>query len=176
VQRRPLFIIAFVVICLMAIGAGNAIRKAIDPTVAGDSSVFAGIGASIKDLVRARLGVHGADPMNAKLVTRGHEVYSLHCAACHGPKLEGQPNWRVRKPDGTLPAPPHDASGHTWHHDDKLLFDYTKLGGQALMPEGVKSAMPGFKELLSDADIWAVLSFIKSRWPEEIRQRQPKGG
>lgn len=175
-QRRPLFIIAFVVICLMAIGAGNAIRKATDPSVAGDRSVFASIGASIKGLVRARLGVHGADPMNAKLVTRGHELYSLHCAACHGPKLEGQPNWRVRKPDGTLPAPPHDASGHTWHHDDKVLFDYTKQGGQALMPEGVTSGMPGFEGVFSDADIWAVLSFIKSRWPEEIRQRQPKSG
>jgi len=44
------------------------------------------------------------------------------------------------------------------------------------MPEGVKSAMPGFQDILSDADIWAVLSFIKSRWPEEIRQSQPKSG
>jgi hypothetical protein len=27
-----------------------------------------------------------------------------------------------RKPDGKLPAPPHDASGHTWHHADAQLF------------------------------------------------------
>ena len=32
--------------------------------------------------------------------------------------------------------------------------------------------MPAFGQTLSDAEIWAVLAFIKSRWPEEIRARQ----
>ena len=32
--------------------------------------------------------------------------------------------------------------------------------------------MPGFGNALSDAEIWAVLAFIKSSWPPEIRARQ----
>ncbi|MBT3907967.1 MAG: cytochrome c [Rhodospirillaceae bacterium] len=100
----------------------------------------------------------------------GRELYLKYCAACHGADLKGQPNWRAQKPDGTRPAPPHDETGHTWHHPDQLLFDYTKFGGKALYPKA-NSAMPGFKDSLSDQQIWGVLNYIKSRWPEQIRKR-----
>ncbi|MHA1597281.1 MAG: c-type cytochrome [Alphaproteobacteria bacterium] len=117
------------------------------------------------------------DPVEAKLnkaetVAMGKAVYADNCAACHGVNLEGQPNWQVKNADGTLPAPPHDATGHTWHHADSLLFKITKDGGQAGAPAGFTSAMPGFKDSLSDAEIWAVLAYIKSRWPEAARKRQ----
>src|SRR5690606_30865838 len=65
-------------------------------------------------------------PDDAAVTALGQKVYAAQCAACHGARLEGQPNWRVRGPDGRLPAPPHDASGHTWHHPDELLFRITK--------------------------------------------------
>jgi len=113
-----------------------------------------------------------ADPEDQRLVALGQTVYAAHCADCHGANLEGQPNWRQRKTDGTLPAPPHDESGHTWHHPDDLLFTITKKGGQHLAPEDFKSGMPGFEELLSDEEIFASLAFIKSRWPAQIRARQ----
>lgn len=66
-------------------------------------------------------------------VERGTPLYAENCASCHGVNLEGQPNWRSPNADGTPPAPPHDDTGHTWHHSDKLLFEYTKLGGEAAM-------------------------------------------
>ncbi len=119
-------------------------------------------------------GVSQADPDDAVLVALGRRVYAQQCAVCHGANLEGQPNWRVRLADGTLPAPPHDPSGHTWHHDDKLLFDYTKFGGQALIGSNGKSAMPGFGSVLSDREIWAVIAFIKSSWPADIRRMQAR--
>ncbi|GAB6052981.1 cytochrome c [Magnetospira thiophila] len=113
------------------------------------------------------------DPEDLAQVARGKTLYAETCATCHGANLEGEtPDWRRRKEDGTLPAPPHDTSGHTWHHDDPLLFSYIKQGGQALMPAGVVSGMPPFGEKLSDVDIWAVLAFIKSHWTLEARQRQ----
>jgi mono/diheme cytochrome c family protein len=34
--------------------------------------------------------------------------------------------------------------------------------------------MPAYKDTLSDREIWAVLAYIKSRWPEEIRERQAR--
>ena len=61
-------------------------------------------------------------------VALGAAVYRDHCASCHGANLEGQPDWMARKPDGRLPAPPHDATGHTWHHADEQLFQMTKKG------------------------------------------------
>jgi len=111
----------------------------------------------------------GADPNNKALVTLGRLVYAKACASCHGAKLEGEKNWKERKADGTFGAPPHDASGHTWHHPDKLLFRITKHGGASVAPSGFKSGMPAFKEQLSDREIWAALAFIKSRWPERVR-------
>jgi mono/diheme cytochrome c family protein len=39
-------------------------------------------------------------------------------------------------------------------------------------PPGYQSDMPAFGERLSDADIAAVLAYIKSAWPQETRQWQ----
>ncbi len=115
----------------------------------------------------------GMNANDAALIAMGQKIYEQNCATdCHGVNLEGQPNWRSPLKEGGLPSPPHDASGHTWHHDDDLLFNYTKKGGAALAPEGFKSRMPGFEETLTDEEIWAVLSYIKSTWPEEIQKRQ----
>ena len=117
--------------------------------------------------------VAGANPDDPAQVAMGQAVYQQNCASCHGVKLEGQPDWRVRKQDGRLPAPPHDKTGHTWHHPDKDLFSITKIGVQPpLAPAGYESDMPPFDDVLSDEEIWAVLSFIKNSWPSKFRARQ----
>ena len=84
-------------------------------------------------------------PDDAAVTALGQKVYAAQCAACHGAGLEGQPNWRERGPDGRLPAPPHDASGHTWHHPDELLFRITKHGvAKAANLKDYDSAMPAY--------------------------------
>ncbi len=115
-----------------------------------------------------------ADASDPELVARGSAVYAESCASCHGTSLEGQPNWRQRKADGTLPAPPHDETGHTWHHSDVQLFEVTKWGTEAVAGGGYKSDMRGFADELDDADIWAVLAYIKSRWPADIQAEQAR--
>ena len=72
---------------------------------------------------------------------------------------------------GYLPAPPHDATGHTWHHPDTQLFAITRHGTAALVGNGYKSRMEGFGDTLSDDDILAVLAYIKSTWPPGIIAR-----
>lgn len=104
-------------------------------------------------------------------VEEGRAVYLEACASCHGAKLEGQTNWRQRLPNGRLPAPPHDASGHTWHHPDQQLFEITKYGVEKFAPPGYESDMPGFADQLSDGQILASLAFIKSTWPEDVQRR-----
>jgi mono/diheme cytochrome c family protein len=111
-----------------------------------------------------------ADP--AERLALGRSLYGQHCASCHGVNLEGQPDWRKPLPNGRLPAPPHDASGHTWHHPDEILFRITKEGTAAIVEGGYQSDMPGFGGVLSDAEIRAVLAYIKSTWPEKLREHQ----
>ena len=108
----------------------------------------------------------------AERLAVGRALYDAHCAACHGADLEGEANWRQRKPDGLLPAPPHDETGHTWHHPDPQLFIMTKFGTAALIGADYETVMTGFGERLDDGEIRAVLAYIKSRWPEKIRRRQ----
>ena len=108
-------------------------------------------------------------------VVAGAALYEENCAACHGANLQGQADWRSPSADGRLPAPPHDQTGHTWHHPDSLLFSYTKLGGTAVMAaQGMDfdSGMPGFEGQLSDEESWNILAYIKSTWPERIRSIQ----
>jgi len=114
------------------------------------------------------------DPTDAALVARGKPIYVQHCAAYHGASMEGQPNWRERRPDGRLPAPPHDASGHTWHHPDAVLVDIVRHGlvpGKTA-PDGYQSDMPAYDQVLPDADVRAVLAYIKSGWPAQEQEAQ----
>ena len=115
-----------------------------------------------------------ADASDPELVALGAAVYAEHCASCHGRNLEGEPDWRRRRLDGTLPAPPHDATGHTWHHADEHLFRMTKEGPAAVVGKGYRSAMTGFAGILEDREIRASLAYIKSRWPAEVREIQSK--
>ena len=110
---------------------------------------------------------------DAQAVTQGRAIYEARCASCHGAQLQGQPNWQQRNASGRLPAPPHDATGHTWHHPDEVLFRITKHGvAKAANLPGYESDMPAFAGVHPDAEIIAVLSYIKSRWPERNRRAQ----
>ena len=112
-------------------------------------------------------------PDNYNIVQNGRAIYQTQCAACHGMELQGQSNWQQPDATGRLPAPPHDKTGHTWHHSDDLLFEITKYGPAAAaeMPK-YQSNMPAYEKILSDDDIVAVLSFIKSTWPKQEREWQ----
>lgn len=106
-----------------------------------------------------------------EMVSLGRTVYDGHCASCHGVQLEGEPNWRQRDAAGLLPAPPHDASGHTWHHADQMLFELTKYGIQRFAGADYVSKMPVYDGVITDEEIWAALAYIKSTWPDDIIKR-----
>lgn len=133
--------------------------------------LVAGAAVVLQERFRGASTPISLQPDDPETVTAGYRIYARECAACHGDRLEGQPNWRNRNADGRLPAPPHDASGHTWHHPDGQLFALTKYGPAAMAGNGYQSDMPAYDGVLSDSEIVAVLSYIKSRWPQTIRER-----
>ncbi|MBL8670757.1 MAG: cytochrome c [Alphaproteobacteria bacterium] len=136
------------------------------PLIGGLAAVAVGVVASLWLAWHLRRAPDHAD------ATLGRVIYDGHCASCHGANLEGQADWRRRKPDGKLPAPPHDETGHTWHHSDRQLFEITKYGVRHFAPAGYASDMPAFGDVLSDGEIRSALEFIRSRWSVTVRERQ----
>jgi len=110
-------------------------------------------------------------PDSATVVAAGLKIYQENCASCHGANLEGQPNWQTPLENGRLPAPPHDQNGHTWHHSERFLIEIMKKGVQRFAGVKYETDMPVYEGILTDDEIIAVLSFIKSTWPEIIRSR-----
>lgn len=106
-------------------------------------------------------------------ITLGKTVYEQNCAACHGAELEGQANWQQPNDDGTFRSPPHDETGHTWHHGDAYLLERIRSGTQNLDPQlQAQSNMPAYDTILTDAEMEAVLVYIKSSWSADIQQTQ----
>lgn len=146
-------------------------RKKFAFWVAGVAII--GAGAFLYSTLR-QSGPTFIDPADQTLVMQGRGLYANNCAACHGESLQGQPNWRARLSNGRLPAPPHDKTGHTWHHPDGMLFDIVKHGlipGKTA-PPGYQSDMPAYSGILSDEEIVAVLAYIKSSWPPKVLEAQ----
>jgi mono/diheme cytochrome c family protein len=110
------------------------------------------------------------NPDNYDIVELGKTVYFQNCASCHGVKLEGQKDWMSRLPNGLMPAPPHDETGHTWHHSDKYLFMITKYGIEDIIGQNYANNMPAYENILSDKEIISVLSYIKSTWPNKVKK------
>ena len=108
---------------------------------------------------------------DSAVINLGKDVYTKNCASCHGVALEGQANWRQRDADGYLPAPPHDETGHTWHHPDSYLFLMTKYGIEEMIGRSYANNMPAYEDTLTDDEIIAALSYIKSTWSRRIQRR-----
>jgi len=119
---------------------------------------------------------HADHELEDRDIANGRVLYAAQCASCHGANLQGQPDWQAQGDDGVLPAPPHDRTGHTWHHDNMLLFSYTRLGGQETLAArgimGFNSGMPGFADVMTDDEIWDTLAYIRSTWPEDTQDIQ----
>ena len=139
------------------------------------STVLVGVAGSLGGWLLIQANAQTESAAVLPDLVEGEQLYQNSCAACHGANLEGQPDWRSPGPDGILPAPPHDESGHTWHHADSVLFEYTRLGGKdALAQQGLdfESGMPAFGDQLTDAQISNIFAFIKSTWPDRHRELQ----
>ena len=102
-------------------------------------------------------------PIDTARAEEGARLYAQYCAACHGPDLEGDPDWKVPNADGSYPPPPHDSSGHTWHHPVPQLVELVLRG-----PRAPGSTMPRFDGTLDEAEVAAIIEYFRSTWgPEE---------
>ena len=106
----------------------------------------------------------------------GQRIFASTCAACHGESGEGQPDWHVPNDDDTVPPPPLNGDGHTWHHPDGFLYRIVSMGGSIQEDPsvpGFKSAMPAFGEQFSHEEIIDTLEYVKSLWAGKTSRGLP---
>src|SRR5579884_4144742 len=77
-------------------------------------------------------------------VERGAALYEANCRSCHS----GATGGTVRD----IP-PPHNANGHTWHHQDCLLTKIILDGFEDPDAPEDKPKMPAFKGQLTDDEV-----------------------
>jgi mono/diheme cytochrome c family protein len=169
--RRAVFagISALALFGLVAAGCGTADTQT-DGQAAQEAGKFALNSPASTEPTTVSKPTTGSGQETEQVTFDGRQLFADNCAVCHGTAGEGQADWKQRNPDGSLRAPAHDPTGHTWHHTDGLLFRIVRDGG--LPNLGVTSGMPAFGETLSPAQIVAVIDYLKTLWGLDERDFQ----
>ncbi|MGB0386871.1 MAG: c-type cytochrome [Ardenticatenaceae bacterium] len=105
---------------------------------------------------RAGGGGTATDIAPPEVLAQGETVYQENCVACHGENGQG------------YIGPALNGSAHAWHHPDPLLLSFIRDG----IP-GTQMAAQG--DNLTDEEINAVISYMKSWWTPQQRQMQQQG-
>jgi len=110
----------------------------------------------------ARMGLHAyldklphpepQVPADEKNLLAGARVYKEHCAVCHG--IPDAPKTAIA--EGMFPKPPQLFRG-MGVTDDEAWESYWKVAGGIRM-----TGMPGFKEHLSETQMWQVAVLVKN--------------
>ena len=128
-------------------------------------------------LIAIAVGLHAnvagaADKTAHQRIAAGRTIYERVCASCHGAHGEGAANWQEPDANGEMPAPPHDASGHTWKHSDAMLYHIVQQGWHDPFNKTRRLTMPAFKGQLSREETIAVIDYLKTLWKPEQRRFQ----
>ncbi|ROR32568.1 c-type cytochrome [Inmirania thermothiophila] len=96
---------------------------------------------------------------DAALAARGREIFQRNCAVCHGSDGRGTGPMAA-----SLQHKPADLTRHfhggTGTKGDAYLFWRVSEGGTVEPFRSSGSAMPAFKGMLSEAERWAVLTYV----------------
>jgi mono/diheme cytochrome c family protein len=93
---------------------------------------------------------------SSESVTRGSQIYLLHCTACHGKDGRAQMDVISDATDLTEPLAYYNGASE----QDMFIS----------IRDGAGVGMPGWKMQLKDeADMWRLVNFIRSLWTQEQR-------
>jgi cbb3-type cytochrome c oxidase subunit III len=94
-------------------------------------------------------------PSDAASIEEGRKIYLRNCASCHGPSGKGDGSMAL---GGSTPA---DLTDDKWDHGstDGEIF--------VVIRDGVSADMEGYKDKLSEKQIWQVINYIRSIGPKD---------
>jgi len=91
---------------------------------------------------------------DAASIDEGRKVYIRNCASCHGPSGKGDGSMAL---GGSTPA---DLTDDKWDHGstDGEIF--------IVIRDGISADMEGYKDRLTEKQIWQVIIYIRSIGPK----------
>lgn len=146
-------------------------RRQLGRRSVGNSFLVLALLLSMLGAAAAQVPGGRPDPAQADLAA-GRAIYGQYCSSCHGANGEGAPGWQMPDVRGELPAPAHNATGHTWRHADAALYEMVSEGWRDPFNRTDRQTMPAFGDRLSAQEIRAVISYLKTLWTAEQRQAQ----
>ena len=102
----------------------------------------------------------GPVPYTRKSIARGRQFYLVNCVECHDQDGKGL---NRRDFNSTVPADLTDPDDWQHGHTADAIF--------ASIHEGTKQDMPAYKGKLQDEQIWHIVNFVRSLWPEAKRPK-----
>lgn len=104
----------------------------------------------------AAAAMAGPFPYTKKSIAQGRGVFARFCVSCHG--NDGKATVDVVADATDLTAP------KTWKYGTSAGEIYRSIR------DGQGASMPAFKtQIKKDDDLWHVVNFIQSLWPESMR-------
>ena len=100
-------------------------------------------------------------PYTKESVTRGKNLFARNCTACHGPDGKAQVDVVADATD--LTSPSAFKSGTS----EGEIFRSIRDGAGETMP-------PFATQITDEADLWRLVNFIRSLWPEGSRPEEKK--
>lgn len=163
--------------------AGRELRLTSQPRAAGlGVSVAVAISALVAGTGLIGASMAWAPPRDrTQVISRGTQLYAAECAACHGARLEARAaGTQLEDVYGPPWAPSLGAAGHAWRHSDAELAAIVAQGVGGAVPPSSTAGMPAFAGRLDHGEIDAILAYVKSGWPGNVRAYQaalvPDGG
>ena len=100
------------------------------------------------------------------VIDQGQGLFVENCAICHGDEAQGAvKEWHKPDASGKYPPPPLNGTAHTWHHPIGALGQTIRDGTLR-----IGGSMPPWRDRLSDDQIFSIIMYLSSLWPEEIYQ------
>src|SRR5437660_1408217 len=130
-----------------------AILLAVTAVVMAQSKKAANEGGPISRENAAKL--KSPIPFTKKSIVRGRAMYARLCVACHG--ADGKATVDVVADAADLTAPKTWKNGYSEGEIFRSIRD------------GLGSSMPAFNSQASEDDIWHLVNFVRSLWPEAMK-------
>jgi cytochrome c oxidase cbb3-type subunit III len=109
------------------------------------------------------IAAEGPLPYTAKSIARGRQFYLTHCVDCHDQDGKG-----LNRRDFNSTAPADLTDPEAWLHGTSPEAIFNSIAN------GTKQDMPPYKTKLQDEQIWHIVNFVRSLWPEEKRPKLEK--